>query len=82
MNKNVGLVYDHFLKFTNEFAEPYKRQFISISDIVDLLSAIKLISMSVTTKVTTEYDLSVERSPLVITNARRILEHTMTQRIS
>lgn len=80
MNKNVGLVYDHFLKFTNEFAEPYKRQFLSISDVVDVFTALKLVSMTVTTKTTTEYDLSVERSQLVITNARRVLEHTMTQK--
>lgn len=81
MNKNVSLVYNHFLAFTNEFSEPIKRIFLNISDTVDKYTSMTLVSLTVDNKVLKLSNSDITISNPVLSKVQSILEHLDTSAV-
>ena len=81
MNKNVGLIYDHFLKFTNEFSEPTKRVFIQISDVVEKFQELGLVSIEFNKGTTNSLNIDLTKpvkDASVLAKIKSLLEHTVS----
>lgn len=81
MNKNVGLIYDHFLKFTDEFSEPVKRVFIQISDVVEKFQELGLVRVEFNKGTTNSLNIDLNKpvkDASVLAKIKSLLEHTVS----